>query len=397
MVFGQSREEKLSHLQEAPKPKTTNTTGTNTLPVSNIGIVNLEQKKKPYDVKIKNHNPQEPKINPNIKYSAKQSYRRYKTKKEPNLLNKIQVNEDDDIVNKIKEAFGIKPENADGYTIGNPNTNYSEHITAPSAYNNGIDEPPIIETKMYSSDKIVRKRGQEGQEGQRRQQGQRRQELLDELDDVSMEEAEDLTSYRYSPASRLWTEEDEANRRRLVHERVVKNLEASKVEFEANYEVRTARQAERRKRMEVEAVNILKHNIGVHLSKKRGVKEDFNAFKNFVDTDGKGHPNYEGFVLGTEKKKLDLLATPTNEKKRNEKYSMGLDYALPTPSKETLMNLERKIQQRKDEIQKRLHFEPEIKESGTSWRGRGRPTDESYRTANPSRFSTGEMTNPLEF
>ena len=124
-----------------------------TNPVGNVGIVNLEQKKKPHNVNIRNHNPHEPKINANTKYSVKQSFRRYKTKKEPNLINKIQANEDDDIVNKIKEAFGIKSENAKGYTIGNPNSNYSEEITAPSAYNNGVDEPPVTETKMYNSDR----------------------------------------------------------------------------------------------------------------------------------------------------------------------------------------------------------------------------------------------------
>jgi len=189
MVFGQSREEKISQLKEAPKPKTANTIGINTLPVSNIGIVNLEQKKKPHNINIKNYNPHEPKINPNVKYSAKHSFRRYKTKTEPNLLNKIQVNEDDDIVNKIKEAFGIKPEKS--------NTNYSEEITAPSAYNNGVDDPPEIETKIYESDRRARQQGQHGQryQGQRREQGQL-QQLLDELDDISMEDAEALTFQR---------------------------------------------------------------------------------------------------------------------------------------------------------------------------------------------------------
>ena len=74
-----------------------------TNPAYNIGIINPEQKKKPHNITIKNHNPHEPKIKANTKYSAKQSYRRYKTKKEPNLLNRIQVNEDDDIVSKIRD------------------------------------------------------------------------------------------------------------------------------------------------------------------------------------------------------------------------------------------------------------------------------------------------------
>jgi hypothetical protein len=81
-----------------------------TNPVGNVGIVNLEQKKKPHNVNIRNHNPSEPKTKPNTKYSAKQNFRRYKTRTEPNLFSKIQVNEDDDVVSKIQEALGIKPE-----------------------------------------------------------------------------------------------------------------------------------------------------------------------------------------------------------------------------------------------------------------------------------------------
>ena len=119
------------------EPKTSNT-GTNTLPVSNIGIVNLEQKKKPHNINIKNHNPNEPKIQPNTKYTDKQNYRKYKTKTEPNLLNKILVNEDDDIVNKIKEAFGIKGDIK--------NSNFSEPETAPAPSYTKVDETPVEPT-----------------------------------------------------------------------------------------------------------------------------------------------------------------------------------------------------------------------------------------------------------
>ncbi len=52
------------------EPKILNT-GTNTLPVSNIGIVK-KQKKKPFNIKNKNHNPCELKIQPNMEYSDKQ-------------------------------------------------------------------------------------------------------------------------------------------------------------------------------------------------------------------------------------------------------------------------------------------------------------------------------------
>jgi hypothetical protein len=195
-AFGQSRNEKIDALQPISKPKAFTTTETNTLPVSNIGIVNLEQKKKPHNIQIKN-NKKEPKITPNVKYTDKQRFRKYKTKTEPNLHSKIEINEEDDIVNKIKEAFGIKSEKQ--------NTNYSEEITAPAPFNNGVDEPPETETKIYSSsvssgfhnlkgyeewynlfnDGKVNNR-QEPYEGYN-------QERLYELDDISPETRQELT------------------------------------------------------------------------------------------------------------------------------------------------------------------------------------------------------------
>ena len=138
--FVLSREDNIKTL---PRPKTFTSTETNTLPVSNIGIVNLEQKKKPHNVNIKNYNPKEPKIKSNIKYSGKQSFRRYKTKTEPNLHSKIEINEDDDIVNKIKEAFGLKP--------NKENTNFTDVITAPTASINGVEQPKEVKTKSYQS------------------------------------------------------------------------------------------------------------------------------------------------------------------------------------------------------------------------------------------------------
>ena len=96
-VFGQTREDKISNLQPIPLPEKPTI---NPVPVGNIGIINLEQKKKPHNITIKKYNPNEPKIKPNIKYTEKQRFRRYKTKTEPNLHSKIEINEEDDIVNK---------------------------------------------------------------------------------------------------------------------------------------------------------------------------------------------------------------------------------------------------------------------------------------------------------
>jgi len=83
-------------------------------------LINQKQKKKPYDVKFSNF---QPKIQPQIKYTAKQAFRQYKSKIEPKLKEKIEIDEEDDLVKKIKEAFGIKRQN----------TNYNEIETAPAA------------------------------------------------------------------------------------------------------------------------------------------------------------------------------------------------------------------------------------------------------------------------
>ena len=82
--------------------------GTNTNPFSQIGIINKEKKKIPHNITIKNNNPNEPKIQINMKYSDKQKYRRYKTKTEPKLFNNIMVDEEDDIVNTIKKHLVLK-------------------------------------------------------------------------------------------------------------------------------------------------------------------------------------------------------------------------------------------------------------------------------------------------
>ena len=94
----------------------TQTVATNTNPLSQIALINKETKKKPYDVKIKNFNPNEPKIEVNMKYSDKQRYRRYKTKTEPKLNSKIMIDEEDDIVKTIKKAFGIQDKTKKNYS-----------------------------------------------------------------------------------------------------------------------------------------------------------------------------------------------------------------------------------------------------------------------------------------
>ena len=66
-----------------------------------------------------------------------------------------------------------------------------------------------------------------------------------------------------------------------------------------------------------------------------------------------------------------------NSPKRQERYSLGLDRALPTP--------------------KKFEFKPNTRDATTSPRGAGRPQAAAYRVANPTRVSVGEMTNPTEY
>lgn len=108
------------------------TTGTNTNPFSQIGLINTETKKKPHNITIKNNNTNEPKMNINMKYTDKQKYRRYKTKTEPKLHDKIMIDEEDDIVNTIKKAFGIE---------NKKNTNFTNVETSGTPY---YEEPNPI-------------------------------------------------------------------------------------------------------------------------------------------------------------------------------------------------------------------------------------------------------------
>ena len=77
-------------------------------------------------------------------------------------------------------------------------------------------------------------------------------------------------------------------------------------------------------------------------------------------------------------------------KRREEKYSYDLDFALPTPSKIELKQLEKIYEARRNE-NKIL----KARDASTSSRKSGRPKSSDYKVANPTRFSVGEMTNPF--
>ena len=82
-----------------------------------------------------------------MKYSEKQKYRRYKTKTEPKLHNKIMIDEEDDIVNTIKKAFGIEDKKKTNYS--SPETSGAPHYEEP----NPIEpEEPIVVPKYKTTE-----------------------------------------------------------------------------------------------------------------------------------------------------------------------------------------------------------------------------------------------------
>jgi hypothetical protein len=157
----------ISHIVYKPKaaPKVeaaiaTANADTNTDPQKMINVINTEKKKKPHNITIKNYNPNEPKVYPNMKYTEKQNYRRYKTKTEPKLYSRIMIDEEDDIINTIKKAFGIEKENK--RNISNVETSGADYIKDPEPIGVEQTKPPEYITRLAVEDKppqtpVVRK------------------------------------------------------------------------------------------------------------------------------------------------------------------------------------------------------------------------------------------------
>ena len=127
----------------------TKDTDTQTNPLNNIGIFNLKKKKVPIDIKI-NNSQKQPKVVPNVKYSAKHNFRRYKSKTEPKLHEGLKKDEEDDIIHKIREAFGLG---------GKENTNYSDVITAEAPEFMADPVQPNDITQISAGSTVHRKLG----------------------------------------------------------------------------------------------------------------------------------------------------------------------------------------------------------------------------------------------
>ena len=86
-----------------------------------------------------------------MKYTEKQNYRRYKTKTEPKLYSRIMIDEEDDIINTIKKAFGIEKENK--RNISNVETSGADYIKDPEPIEVEQTKPPEYITRLAVEDK----------------------------------------------------------------------------------------------------------------------------------------------------------------------------------------------------------------------------------------------------
>ena len=108
---------------------------TNTNTFNQIGIINSDKtKQKPHNITIKNFNPNEPKIRKsNLLYTDKQKYRTYKTKIEPKLYSKIMVDDEEDLIAKIRKEFGIEDKTRKNYST--PETSGTPYYEEPKQQN----------------------------------------------------------------------------------------------------------------------------------------------------------------------------------------------------------------------------------------------------------------------
>lgn len=115
-----------------------------------LNIISPEEKKKAYDIHIDNRKVGEKhKPTSSAKLSHKQNYRRYLSKNEAKQKSSIQVNQEPDIINKIKSAFGLKQQE-DNKNFQLVNTNPAPPSMAniitqqPETYSDNISNPPIF-------------------------------------------------------------------------------------------------------------------------------------------------------------------------------------------------------------------------------------------------------------
>jgi hypothetical protein len=112
-----------------------------------------------------------------MKYSDTQNFRRYKTKTEPKLFSKIMVDDEEELISKIRKEFGIKD---------TTKKNYSEVETSGT---------PYYEAPNPKEPEIVNQQQPRMRERPVRQQPQIRQQSMvnfDELTDMTRKDIEDI-------------------------------------------------------------------------------------------------------------------------------------------------------------------------------------------------------------
>ncbi len=128
-----------------------------------------------------------------MKYSDTQNFRRYKTKTEPKLFSKIMVDDEEELISKIRKEFGIKD---------TTKKNYSEVETS------GI---PYYEAPNPKDPEIVNQQQPRMRERPVRQQPQIRQQSMvnfDELTDMTRNEIEDILGGIIDEAKEIAAGED---------------------------------------------------------------------------------------------------------------------------------------------------------------------------------------------
>jgi hypothetical protein len=123
-----------------------------------LKLAEKTKEKKPHNIRIKNRNPNEPKIKPDTRYSEKQKYRIYKTKIEPNKLDKIKIDEEDDIVAKIREAFDKERNDTKSHLVEVAPNPYIEppnnkpHKTETREYEEELEVGDDFTPRVYESE-----------------------------------------------------------------------------------------------------------------------------------------------------------------------------------------------------------------------------------------------------
>jgi len=266
-----------------------------------LNIISPEEKKKPYDIHIDNRKVGE-KHKPTslAKLSHKQNYRRYLSKNEAKQKSSIQVNQEPDIINKIKSAFGLKQQE-DNKNFQLVNTNPAPPSMAniitqqPETYSDNISNPPIFRNLGQDDADDLRQLIESNEEREGRQltfnektqlkdflleqKAEAQASHLSRISDIQPAEIEEITSVEPQPRE---TRYQEANRK--FQEQVTREIAQQEKERLAREEIAKAKferdQAELAAR-ERNFINDINRDIFSGFKKRNeGNERDVKAIRN---------------------------------------------------------------------------------------------------------------------